>query len=375
LNITQLGTVTTGIWNAGDITVPYGGTGATSFTANGVLLGNGAGALGVTATGTSGYLLTSNGGAAPTWNQINLGTSAAITGQLTVANGGTGDATLTANGVLIGNGTSALTATATVANAVLVTNGSGAPSESTTIPNATQLNITAVGTITTGVWNAGAVTSSGKVQGTFFNATTAANGYQLNGTSILYYPDSGNDTTSLAVGASALASQTTLNLGNTGVGYQALKNTTTVLNTALGYEAGQNVSSGANNTFIGAEAGLASSTTAVTGNSNTGIGALALTNLTGTANNNTALGYNAGGTMLTTGAGNILIGANTDTPAAGTSNWLNRSRAISRGCTLPWAQARSTPGRCWILARRTTPWFCRVILRAPRAVPGRGLPA
>ncbi len=39
--ITELGTLTTGTWNASTITVPYGGTGATSFTANSILLGNG----------------------------------------------------------------------------------------------------------------------------------------------------------------------------------------------------------------------------------------------------------------------------------------------------------------------------------------------
>lgn len=63
--ITILGTVTTGIWNANTITVPFGGTGDTSFTANGVIFGNNTGAFGVTATGSSGEILTSNGGGSP----------------------------------------------------------------------------------------------------------------------------------------------------------------------------------------------------------------------------------------------------------------------------------------------------------------------
>lgn len=51
-----------------DLSVSQGGTGAGTFTANGVLYGNGTSALGVTATGTSGQVLTSNGsGSAPTF--------------------------------------------------------------------------------------------------------------------------------------------------------------------------------------------------------------------------------------------------------------------------------------------------------------------
>jgi hypothetical protein len=43
------------------ITVAQGGTGGTSFTANNVLLGNGTSAFQVVAPGTSGNILTSNG--------------------------------------------------------------------------------------------------------------------------------------------------------------------------------------------------------------------------------------------------------------------------------------------------------------------------
>lgn len=51
-----------------DIAVADGGTGASSLTANGVLYGNGTSAFGATAVGTSGQVLTSNGsGSAPTF--------------------------------------------------------------------------------------------------------------------------------------------------------------------------------------------------------------------------------------------------------------------------------------------------------------------
>ena len=57
-----------------DLSVAQGGTGAGTFTANGVLHGNGTSAIGVTATGTSGQVLTSNGsGSAPTFQDVAAG--------------------------------------------------------------------------------------------------------------------------------------------------------------------------------------------------------------------------------------------------------------------------------------------------------------
>ena len=60
---------------ASAITVPNGGTGAATFTANGVMFGNGTSALGVTAAGTAGQVLLSGGsGAAPSFGNIDGGT-------------------------------------------------------------------------------------------------------------------------------------------------------------------------------------------------------------------------------------------------------------------------------------------------------------
>jgi hypothetical protein len=60
---------------ASAITVANGGTGAATFTANGVLFGNGTSALGVTAVGTAGQVLTSGGsGVAPSFGNIDGGT-------------------------------------------------------------------------------------------------------------------------------------------------------------------------------------------------------------------------------------------------------------------------------------------------------------
>lgn len=73
-SITTLGTITTGTWNGTTIAVANGGTGATSLTSNGILYGNGTGAVQATAAGTDGYFLKSNNGT-PEWtNTIDGGT-------------------------------------------------------------------------------------------------------------------------------------------------------------------------------------------------------------------------------------------------------------------------------------------------------------
>ena len=72
--ITTLGTITTGQWQSTDVAVAYGGTGASTFTSNGILYGNAANAIQVTAAGTDGYFLYSNSGT-PAWtNQFDGGT-------------------------------------------------------------------------------------------------------------------------------------------------------------------------------------------------------------------------------------------------------------------------------------------------------------
>lgn len=55
--ITGVGTIGAGTWQGNIVQVPYGGTGVNTFTMNGVLYGNGAGALKVTGSGTEGQVL------------------------------------------------------------------------------------------------------------------------------------------------------------------------------------------------------------------------------------------------------------------------------------------------------------------------------
>lgn len=189
---------------AGTLVVGNGGTGATTFTSNGVLYGNAAGALQVTAQGAANSILVANGGA-PSFSQsptiqtsvttpLHIGGTAAnstvtiqstsgvgttdsiifktgnngavtgltiasngnatflststtaigtlsLTNPLTVANGGTGVNTLASNGVLYGNAAGNILATAQgAANSILVANA-GAPSFSQTPSIATSVTV------------------------------------------------------------------------------------------------------------------------------------------------------------------------------------------------------------------------------------------
>ena len=71
--ITGVGTITAGVWNGTTITVPYGGTGATSFTANGILYGDGTNALKVTAQGADGNVLQSDANGRPFFGMLDGG--------------------------------------------------------------------------------------------------------------------------------------------------------------------------------------------------------------------------------------------------------------------------------------------------------------
>ena len=77
-NITELGTITTGVWNATVVTVTYGGTGDATFTPNGVIYGNGTSPLQVTAQGGANSVLTANSGA-PTFSSTPSVTSLTAT--------------------------------------------------------------------------------------------------------------------------------------------------------------------------------------------------------------------------------------------------------------------------------------------------------
>ena len=122
-NITTVGTITSGTWNGSTITVPYGGTGNTTFTAYSVICA-GATATGsfqnVSGLGSAGQVLTSNGAAAlPTWQSVGAGTVTSVSG--------------TANRITSTGGTT--------------------PVIDISASYVGQASITTLGTVATGVWN------------------------------------------------------------------------------------------------------------------------------------------------------------------------------------------------------------------------------
>jgi hypothetical protein len=79
--LSSSGVITTATWQGNTVTVPYGGTGLTTATTNGIVYGNGASAMGVTAAAgtadatTSYQILTVTSGGVPVWtSSIDGGT-------------------------------------------------------------------------------------------------------------------------------------------------------------------------------------------------------------------------------------------------------------------------------------------------------------
>ena len=137
------------IIGSGTLGVPNGGTGATSITNNGVVVGAGVGALsGV--TGTTGQVMTINGSNQPIFSTVNLGSAAAVSGTLAVANGGTGVTTSTGTGNLV------LSNSPTLVTPVLGTPASGVATNLTGLPLTTGVT----GTLGIGNGGTGATTQA-----------------------------------------------------------------------------------------------------------------------------------------------------------------------------------------------------------------------
>jgi hypothetical protein len=255
-------------------------------------------------TGTVTSVALSGGTTGLTVSGSPITTSGTITlaGTLAVANGGTGATTLTANNVILGNGTSAVqfVAPGTSGN-VLTSNGttwtSAAAAASLTgvtqsvTPFETSLGFEA-GLNTTGVANTFIGYQAGK-------ATTNASDNTAVGYRALDANTSGEE--NVALGSEALGANTTAS-NNTAVGALALLvNTTGALNTAVGYGALDSNTTASNNTAIGHSAGDA----ITTGIQNTIIGASA---------------GSSGTNDLTTGSNNIIVGYNAAASAAAAAN-------------------------------------------------------
>lgn len=123
-SLTTLGTITTGTWQGTAISVAFGGTGVATATANTVFAGP-----------------TSGGSAAPSFRALvandipSLDASKLTTGTLGIARGGTGVTSTPSNGqLLIGNGTGYTVAAITAGTGITVTNGGGSITIASSVP-------------------------------------------------------------------------------------------------------------------------------------------------------------------------------------------------------------------------------------------------
>jgi len=94
--ITTLGTITAGVWTGTTIAVAAGGTGATAVT--GLLIGNGTSAFTAATSSTVGQVIRCTGANTYAFGALDLADTDAVTGILPVANGGTNNAFFTVSG-------------------------------------------------------------------------------------------------------------------------------------------------------------------------------------------------------------------------------------------------------------------------------------
>ena len=133
----------TALATAGVLTVPNGGTGAATFTLNTVLLGNGTLPIKTSSVGLANQVFrVPAAGGQPDFGTVNLSSSAAVSGVLPTANGGTGSSSGSSLSVQEVDGSPNVSGVVNikVTNGTLVDNGSGsvtvdaAPPFTDTIP-------------------------------------------------------------------------------------------------------------------------------------------------------------------------------------------------------------------------------------------------
>ena len=136
--ISDAGIVSSGTWQGSVITATYGGSGVSSLTDGGILIGGGTGVFTALGVATNGQLPIGDGTTAPTLatltgtaNEIDITNGAGsitigLVDPLAVSKGGTSKGSTPSNGQLpIGNGTDFTFATLTQGSNVTITNASG----------------------------------------------------------------------------------------------------------------------------------------------------------------------------------------------------------------------------------------------------------
>lgn len=172
----------------GDLVVANGGTGRSSLTNHGVLVGAGTAAITQLAVGNTNTVLLGNTGADPSFGQVpnaalvnnsitlNSGTGITVTGSpialggagtialttpVTVVNGGTERTSLTNHGVLVGAGTSPITQLAVGTTNTVLLGNTGADPSFGQVPNGALVNSSVTLTSGTGITVTGSPLSLG----------------------------------------------------------------------------------------------------------------------------------------------------------------------------------------------------------------------
>jgi hypothetical protein len=223
-------------------------------------------------------------------------TSGAITlaGTLVAANGGTGQSSYAVGDLLYASTTTALSKLADVATgSAIISGGVGVAPSYGKIGLTTHVS----GTLPVGNGGTGITTTPTNGQIPIGNGTNYVAATLTQGTGITITNASGAIT--IAASGAAVSAATPTVAGTV----YANTNSATAFQTFLGYQAG-NVVTGVNNTLVGYQAGLLTTS----GTNNTAVGFQALDAVT-TGGSNTAIGSNALG-AATTSTDNVAIGRN-----------------------------------------------------------------
>lgn len=150
-NVSALGTIASGTWQANTVATTYGGTGVTSYSAGDLPYYSTGTALSKLAIGTSGYVLKSNG-TAPVWEAASnvavttisfsatgltpataTGGAVTVAGTLVTSNGGTGLSSYTAGDITYYASGTALSKLSIGANKTILTSSGTAPQWSSSL--------------------------------------------------------------------------------------------------------------------------------------------------------------------------------------------------------------------------------------------------
>lgn len=300
----------------------------------------------------------------PTLNQNTTGTASNVTGIVAVANGGTGDSTLTANNLLVGNGTGAVTfiAPGTSGN-ILTSNGatfvSSAPAAATSVPlsgiTAATSSPTAIDSLNFAqTWNWNTLSTQ--------TAMTLASSSMTSG-SILALTNSSNSATSTgnieSISATGSANASVgLNISHAGTN-AASKGMNISMSGTTGNTTGLNVSNAS--TGSGATAGtMALTDAASTGNvltlnhAGSGSANALLINKTSTSDNGAGIDIESASTNTAFGINVQMNGAtgnqkaiNTSSPSTGAPTLYlgSLTNAANTGTALSLSQASTAAGK------------------------------